>query len=119
MKKVLDKLITTHNLTKEELVYVLDNLNEEWREYLFKHSKEAKERHYGNTVYMRAISDVSQRVEKGVPVGESMGVFKIFPTILVQLVKVGEETGKLDEKGTALGLKVLDSENEGGSGMGE
>jgi len=51
----------------------------------------------GNYVYESAIKDVSKRVEKGVPVGEAMTYHPLFPPLLVQLVKSGEETGKMDE----------------------
>ncbi|MBI2621559.1 MAG: type II secretion system F family protein [Candidatus Levybacteria bacterium] len=51
----------------------------------------------GNYVYEKAIDEVADRVEKGVPVGEAMSYHPIFPTLLVQLVKSGEETGKMDE----------------------
>lgn len=51
----------------------------------------------GNYVYKTAIEDIANRVEKGVPLGEAMGYHSIFPSILIQLVKVGEETGKVDE----------------------
>lgn len=52
----------------------------------------------GNFVYEKAIKDIAKRVEKGVPVGEAMSYYLInFPPLLVQLVKVGEETGKMDE----------------------
>lgn len=51
----------------------------------------------GNKIYEKAITDVAKKVEKGISVGESMSSTKLFPVILIQLVKVGEETGKLDE----------------------
>ncbi|TXG76520.1 type II secretion system F family protein [Candidatus Dojkabacteria bacterium] len=51
----------------------------------------------GNVVYEKAISEIAKRVEKGTPVGEAMTYYPIFPSILIQLVKVGEETGKVDE----------------------
>jgi type IV pilus assembly protein PilC len=51
----------------------------------------------GNKIYEMAIMDVSKKVEKGVPVGEALETFPIFPPLLVQLVKVGEQTGKIDE----------------------
>lgn len=50
-----------------------------------------------NTIYRSAILDVSKRVEKGISVGDAMNVYTLFPPILVQMVKVGEQTGKLDE----------------------
>lgn len=59
MKDLLDKLIETHELNKEEITYILDNLTDEWKEYLFKHAKEAKEKYYGDTVYMRGLIEIS------------------------------------------------------------
>jgi type II secretory pathway component PulF len=51
----------------------------------------------GNKLFENAIRDVSKRVEKGVTVGDALSAYPVFPQILVQLVKVGEQTGKLDE----------------------
>ncbi len=51
----------------------------------------------GNFVYDKSIREISKRVEKGVPVGEAMSSYSYFPPLLIQLVKVGEETGKMDE----------------------
>ena len=51
----------------------------------------------GNKLYENAIRDVSKRVEKGVTVGDALSAYSVFPQILIQLVKVGEQTGKLDE----------------------
>ena len=51
----------------------------------------------GNLMYRNAILDVAKRVEKGISVGDAMGAYTIFPPMLVQMVKIGEQTGKLDE----------------------
>lgn len=51
----------------------------------------------GNVMYKNAILDIAKRVEKGVSVGDAMGAYAIFPPILVQMVKIGEQTGKMDE----------------------
>lgn len=50
-----------------------------------------------NLVFQQAFRDIYQQVEKGVSVGQAMQNGKIFPTILVQMTTVGEETGHLDE----------------------
>ncbi len=50
-----------------------------------------------NVLYKNAIVGVSNRVEKGISVGDSMLSYALFPPILVQMVKIGEQTGKLDE----------------------
>lgn len=51
----------------------------------------------GNSLYKAAILDVSKMVEKGVSIGDAMSSYTLFPAMLIQLVKVGEQTGKIDE----------------------
>lgn len=51
----------------------------------------------GNIHYRNAILSVSQQVEKGVAISDSLASNPLFPAMLVQLVKVGEQTGKVDE----------------------
>lgn len=51
----------------------------------------------GNLLYQNAIRDVAKKVEKGVPIGTAMAFSPLFPPILIQMVRIGEETGKLDE----------------------
>jgi len=51
----------------------------------------------GNRVYERAIIDASKKVEKGISLGASFGVMELFPEMIIQMMTVGEETGKLAE----------------------
>jgi len=51
----------------------------------------------GNVNYKNAILAVSKQVEKGVTVGDAMSYYPLFPPLLIQLVKIGEQTGKIDE----------------------
>lgn len=51
----------------------------------------------GNIHYKSAIMDISKKVEKGVGIGDAMGVYDLFPVNLIELVKIGEQTGKMDE----------------------
>lgn len=51
----------------------------------------------GNIWYKESLQAVAAKVEKGVPFGEATGEDTNFPPILVQMGKVGETTGKLDE----------------------
>ena len=51
----------------------------------------------GNIHYKNAIIDISRKVEKGVTVGDAMSHYNLFPPLLIQLVRVGEQTGKIDE----------------------
>jgi type IV pilus assembly protein PilC len=51
----------------------------------------------GNIHYKNAIIDIKKKVEKGVSIGDAMSLYPLFPPNLVELVKTGEQTGKLDE----------------------
>jgi len=51
----------------------------------------------GNVYYKNALINASNLVEKGVGLSVAMENQNIFPPIMVQMVKVGEATGKIDE----------------------
>lgn len=52
----------------------------------------------GNIHYKEALQDITKKVEKGLPLGTLFAQYQLlFPAILAQMVKVGEETGKMDE----------------------
>ena len=55
IKKYIDKLYETNNATDEELLYILDNLDEESKAYLIEKSHATRMRTYGNKVYMRGL----------------------------------------------------------------
>ncbi len=51
----------------------------------------------GNEVLGRQIDHVSERVKTGEPVAKPLSESKLFPPLLVQIVSIGEQTGKIDE----------------------
>ncbi len=51
----------------------------------------------GNYHYRQAINNSSALVEKGVPLSTALDNQNVFEPIVVQMVKVGESTGKMDE----------------------
>ncbi|RKY09309.1 MAG: hypothetical protein DRP66_02565 [Planctomycetota bacterium] len=51
----------------------------------------------GNEVLGRAIDEVTSRVKAGEPLAEPLAESGLFPPLLVQIVSIGEQTGKLDE----------------------
>lgn len=51
----------------------------------------------GNVIFSDAIKDISKQVEKGVTIGDAMSYYPLFPPLLIQLIRVGEQTGKIDE----------------------
>jgi type IV pilus assembly protein PilC len=50
-----------------------------------------------NTWYKAAIDSAADLVEKGVPLSKAFQNQEIFPVIMIQMAKVGESTGKIDE----------------------
>ena len=51
----------------------------------------------GNELLGREIDTVADKVKKGEPLAEPLESSGYFPPLLVQIVAVGEQTGKLDE----------------------
>ena len=52
----------------------------------------------GNTVYSDALSDVQQLMMEGEGLSAPLSAAKLFPAAVVQMVRVGESTGTLDEQ---------------------
>jgi type II secretory pathway component PulF len=50
----------------------------------------------GNDVYREAIKDAVYRVKKGDKIGEVFENYDIFPPIVIQMIQVGESTGRID-----------------------
>jgi len=59
LDSLLDKLYKNNELTREELLYILDNLDEVSKENLFDYARKTRERYYGNKVYMRGLIEFS------------------------------------------------------------
>lgn len=51
----------------------------------------------GNYYYQAAIREIGKKVEKGVSIGDAMLSDPLFPPLIVEMAKIGEQTGKLDE----------------------
>jgi len=51
----------------------------------------------GNQVIGRALGEVEVGVREGAGVAEPLGRSGVFPPLAVQMIAVGEETGRLDE----------------------
>jgi len=60
-------------------------------------SLEIVSRAANNVIYEAALRKTAKSVEKGLPLGATIGRHKFFPPIMAQMIAVGEETGKLDE----------------------
>lgn len=55
MKELIDKLSKDNYLSKEELLYLLNNLDDESKEYLTNKAHETRMAHYGDKVFLRGL----------------------------------------------------------------
>lgn len=51
----------------------------------------------GNVVVEKALKEVSQGVQRGEPVSANLAQHDVFPPMVIQMVAVGEDAGKLEE----------------------
>lgn len=64
IKNIIDKLYRENNATREELLFLLDNLTEADKEYLVEKAHETRMKSYGNTVYMRGLIEFTNICKK-------------------------------------------------------
>jgi len=55
IRDLIDKLALTNDLSSEELLYILDNLDEESKKYLIEKAHETRMKVYGDKVYIRGL----------------------------------------------------------------
>ena len=55
IRNLIDKLALTNDLSSEELLYILDNLDEESKKYLIEKAHETRMKVYGDKVYIRGL----------------------------------------------------------------
>ena len=59
MKKVIDKLAVTGSLRDDEFRFLLDNVDESAREYLFVKARDVANRHFRRQIYLRGLIEIS------------------------------------------------------------
>lgn len=55
INRIIDKLATNNDASYDELLYILDNIDEQSKAYLISKADEARNKTYGNKVYLRGI----------------------------------------------------------------
>jgi type IV pilus assembly protein PilC len=51
----------------------------------------------GNAIVERALLDVKDRVQEGIPIAQPLLEDDLFPAMVSQMIKIGEETGELEQ----------------------
>ncbi len=52
---LIHKLCETHNLSEDELIYLIDSISSEDKEYLFKKASQVRDHYYGNKIFLRGL----------------------------------------------------------------
>lgn len=55
MKQLIEKLKTSHELSKEEWIHLIENRTPELAEYLFEQARQVRAKHYGKDVFIRGL----------------------------------------------------------------
>ena len=55
IEKISDLLYENHDASDEDLIWLIENIDEEGRKYLYSRSKALRDRYYGNKVYLRGL----------------------------------------------------------------
>lgn len=50
-----------------------------------------------NKIYRDGLLDAKVQISKGIPLSKPLRDMEVFPTMLTQMVKIGEETGNLED----------------------
>lgn len=61
---IIEKLYKTNDASKEELLYLLDNIDENSKELLIKRANETRKKYYKNKVYMRGLIELTSFCKK-------------------------------------------------------
>lgn len=64
VKSIIDKLYESNNASGEELLFLLDNLNEDDKVYLVQKAHETRMKTYGDKVYMRGLIEFTNFCKK-------------------------------------------------------
>lgn len=64
VKDIIDKLYKEHNATRDELLYLLDNITLKEQEYLCEKANEIRVENYSNKVYMRGLIEFTNYCKK-------------------------------------------------------
>lgn len=64
IKDIIDKLYNENNASREELLFLLDNLAEADKKYLVEKAHDTRMKSYGNTVYMRGLIEFTNICKK-------------------------------------------------------
>ena len=63
-KSIIQKLYDTNDASREELLYLLNNIDEESKQFLIEMAYKTRLKYFGNTVYVRGLIEISSFCKK-------------------------------------------------------
>ncbi|MBQ6632481.1 MAG: [Romboutsia sp.] len=63
-KNIIQKLYDTNSASREELLYLLENIDEESKKFLIEMAYKTRLKYFGNTVYVRGLIEISSFCKK-------------------------------------------------------
>ena len=64
VKEIIQKLYDTNDASREELLYLLDNIDENSKKFLIDKAYETRYRYFKNTVFVRGLIEISSYCKK-------------------------------------------------------
>ncbi len=97
--KLIDKLRANKVLSREEFTYILENLDEASKHYLFKTAREVTDGVYGKSVYMRGLIEISNYCIRDCNYcgirkeNDNVSRYRLTKEQILECCKVGNELG--------------------------
>lgn len=99
IKEIIDKLVKEQVATVEELLFILNNINEEEKQYLWDKADEVRRLNYGNKVYIRGLIEFTNYCKRDCVYcgirksNEKSSRYRLTEEQILQCVEVGDELG--------------------------
>lgn len=99
IKEIIDKLALESSCTNEELLYLLNNISDEEKKYLFEKADEVRRKNYDNKVYIRGLIEFTNYCKRDCVYcgirrsNEKASRYRLTEDEILSCVEVGDELG--------------------------
>lgn len=99
IKEIIDKLALESRCTNEELLYLLNNISDDEKKYLFEKADEVRRKNYDNKVYIRGLIEFTNYCKRDCVYcgirrsNEKASRYRLTEDEILSCVEVGDELG--------------------------
>lgn len=99
IKDLIDRLYENNDLEDEQLLYILDNIDEEEKAYLFAKSSMTRDKYYGKNVYLRGLIEFTNYCKRecnycGINAfNKEANRYRLTKDEIIETCKMGKELG--------------------------